>query len=159
MPELIVRFTRLTNDRHRFEFVRPDGTGEQVELETHSTLFHDLVHFAVETEAGLQGSFYGLLAKLGGYAELTVAGSSLGGEAAMTEMVVGPMQGALKGEFDPEAFVERVQAYREDMDVPKIPWLSTDLVARAHARLRQLEGQWKATPFHQTMELRFPLRA
>ncbi len=26
MSELIVRFTRLTNDRHRFAFVRPDGS-------------------------------------------------------------------------------------------------------------------------------------
>lgn len=159
MPELVVRFTRLTNDRHRFEFVRPDGTGEAVELETHSTLFHDLVHFAVETEAGLQGSFYGLLAKVGGYAELTLAGASLGGEAAMTESVVGPMQGAMKGEFDSAAFVARVHEYREDMDVPPIPWLTTDLVTRARERLRHLEGQWRATPFHETMELRFPLRA
>ena len=158
MPELIVRFTRLTNDRHRFEYVRPDGTGEAVELETHSALFHDLVHFAVESEANLQGSFYGLLARLGGYAELTLAGSSLGGEAAMTEMVVGPMQGAMKGDLDPEAFIERVQEYREDMGVPKIPWLSADLIVRAKERLRQLEGRWKATPFGETMELRFPLR-
>ena len=56
-----IRLTRLTNDRHRFEVVRDDGTRDARELETRSALLHDLVHYAVETEDGLKASFYGLL--------------------------------------------------------------------------------------------------
>lgn len=158
-PVLTVRFTRLEPDRHRFEFVRPDGTGEALELETHSFLRHDLVHFALESEARLRGSFYGLLAKVGGYRELTLAGEALGGEAEMTETVVGPLQTVLKGELDAAAFVERVAAYRADMDLRPIPWLTADLITVVAERVRQLEGHWKATPFGETMELRFPLPA
>ena len=156
-PALTVRFTRLQDDRHRFEYLRPDGTGGALELETHSMLRHDLLHFALETEAGLRGSFYGLLAKVGGYRELILAGADLGGEAAMTERVVGPLQSAVTGDLDPEAFVARIVEFSEDMELPPIRWLTADLVARTAETFRQLEGRWKATSFGETMELSFPL--
>ena len=54
---MLIRLTRLTNERHRLEVVRDDGTREARELETRSALPHDLVHYAVETEAGLGASF------------------------------------------------------------------------------------------------------
>ena len=58
---MLVRFTRLTNERHRFEIVRDDNVSEARELETRSTLLHDLSHYAVEVEAGLTSSaLYGL---------------------------------------------------------------------------------------------------
>ena len=59
---MLIRLTRLTNDRHRLEFVRDDGTREARELQTRSALLHVLVHYAVETEAGLEASFYGQIA-------------------------------------------------------------------------------------------------
>src|SRR4051794_7175273 len=103
-PALTIRLTRISPTHHRFEYRRRDGTGEAVEMETGSLLVHDLLHFAVESEAGLRGSFYGLLAKVGGYEELQVTGgASLGGEIAITERVVGPLTGALKDDIDPSA--------------------------------------------------------
>jgi hypothetical protein len=87
---LVLRFTRVSPDRHRFEYRRADGTGEAIEMETRSLLAHDLVHYAVESEAGLKGSFYGILGRIGGYEELSIAGgAALGGEIAITERVVG----------------------------------------------------------------------
>ena len=154
---LIIRFTAIGPDRHRFETLRPDGTGETLELETHSFMRHDLTHFALETQAGLRGSFYGLLAKVGGYRELTLAGTALGGEAEMTETVVGPLQTALRADFDAAAFVERVSEDRQDMDLRPIPWLTATLIDAVAERFRQLEGQWRATPFGETMELGFPM--
>ncbi len=64
---LALRFTRVSPTHHRFEYRRPDGSGEAVEMETRSFLFHNLLHYAVESEAGLRGSFYGILGKIGGY--------------------------------------------------------------------------------------------
>lgn len=161
MADLVLRFTRIGRDRHRFEYARPDGTGEAVEMETRSLLFHDLLHFAVESEAGLRGSFYGLLAKVGGYQELTVnGGAALGGEVAITERVVGALTGALHaGELDPNAFVERVTEFLDIYEERAPRWLTPDFVLAVKERMRRLEGQWKATPFGQTMELRFPLPA
>lgn len=156
---LTLRFTRVSAEEHRFEYLRSDGTGEAFDLETHSLLFHDLLHFAVETEAGLQGSFYGLLAKVGGYAELSVGGgAALGGEIAITERVVGALTGALTGEdLDADAFVEQATEYLDLHDERAPRWFTPALVLAVRECMRQLEGRWRATPFGETMELRFPL--
>jgi hypothetical protein len=157
--ELILRFTRLAGDSHRFEYRRPDGSGETLELESSGVIFHDLLHFAVETEAGLSGSFYGLVARIGGYAELSVnGGAALGGEIAVTERVVAALAEAA-GDEDMDASVVVDQA-RADFELygERAPrWLTTDFVAKASQRLRELDDRWRATPVGETMELRFPL--
>lgn len=159
MAKLTLGFTRVSPTRHRFEYRRPDGTGEAIEMETRSLLFHDLLHFAVEREAGLRGSFYGILAKIGGYEELQVAGgTALGGEIAITERVVGALTGALgREDLDADGFVEQVTEFLDIYDEGAPRWLTRDFVLAVRERMRQLEGRWKATPFGQTMGLEFPL--
>ena len=157
--ELILRFTRLSDDSHRFEYRRPDGSGETLELESSGVILHDLSHFAVETEAGLSGSFYGLVNRIGGYAELSVnGGAALGGEIAVTERVVATLAQAVRnGPLDTDAVVEQARADLE-LDGGRAPrWLTTDVVARAGQRMRELDERWRATPVGGTMELRFPL--
>ncbi len=159
MAELTLSFTRVSPTHHRFAYRRPDGTGEAIEMETHSLLLHDLMHFAVEREAGLRGSFYGILAKVGGYEELRVAGGmALGGEIAITERVVGALTGALStDDLAADAFVERVTEFLEFYDERSPRWMTSEFVLKVRERVRQLEGCWKATPFGETMELAFPL--
>jgi hypothetical protein len=156
---LIVRFTRISPDTHRFEYRLPNGDGEAIELETRSALYHDLLHFAVESQAGLRGSFYGLLAKVGGYAELTVnGGAALGGEIAITEALVGALTGTFKAEtLDPASFIEGFGEYIELFEARPPAWLTEDFVLAVKERMRALEGRWRATPFGQTMELEFRL--
>jgi hypothetical protein len=156
---LTLRFTRLSPTHHQFEYRRADGSGEAIEMETRSLLPHDLVHYAVESEAGLRGSFYGLLARIGGYQELTVnGGAALGGEVAITERVVGALQGALKDDdFDGEAFASAMADYLDLYEERPPRWLTPEFVERVRERLRKLTGRWKATPFGETMELTFPL--
>jgi hypothetical protein len=154
---LTLRFTRVSPTHHRFEYVRDDGAGEAIEMETRSLLFHDLLHYAVETEAGLKGSFYGILAKVGGYEELSVSGgAALGGEVAITERVVGALTGALhSGALDPQAFLASYAEFSDAYGERPPRWLTAELVARVAERMRQLEGRWRAIPFGQTMELSF----
>ena len=154
---LALRFTKLSEDRHRFEYRREDATGEAIEMETRGLLAHDLVHYAVESEAGLKGSFYGILAKIGGYQELTVnGGAALGGEVAITEVVVGALQGALADdELDAAALIGGVVEYLELMDHRPPRWLTPAFVTAVREHMRQLTGRWKATPFGGTMELEF----
>ena len=155
---LTIRLTRISPTHHRFEYVRADGTGEALELVTREVLTHDLVHFAVESEAGLRGSFYGLLDKVGGYAELTLAGQALGGEAQLTEMVVGPLQNAISPELDAAAIADRISTFMRDMDLRPPRWLTGAFIDAVRERLRRLQGEWKATPFGGTMELVFEPR-
>lgn len=150
MSALIVRLTRLNPTRHRFEAIRADGTRDVREFETRSVLLHDLVHFAVESEGKIRTGFYGSLLQ-GAHYDAAPEGS----EAMQVEYVVGPLQGALKGEIDPDAFVERLRSVQLSTGNTLPDWFTTDLVRRALERLRQLRGQWAATPFGETMELRF----
>ena len=105
---------------HRFEYRRADGTGEAIEMETRSLLLHDLTHYAVESEARLKGSFYGILAKIGGYQELSVnGGAALGGEVAITERIVGALQGALaRDDFDEATFRQRSPTTSASSTIP-----------------------------------------
>ena len=150
MSVLVIRFTRLNPTHHRFEATRPDGTRDQREFETRSLLLHDLVHFAVESEAKVRGGFYGTLADGANY-----DAPRPGGEAALIENVVGPIQGGLKGEIDPDRFAARLREVLASLDFTPPDWLTPDFMRRVLERLRQLQGQWRATPFGQAMELRF----
>ena len=159
MADLALRFTRLSPTHHRLEYRRPDGTGEAIEMETEGLLFHDLLHFALESEAGLRGSFYGVLAKIGGYEELRVAGGmALGGEIAITERVAGAITGAI-GREDPDAdgFLHQVSEFLEVYDEGAPRWVTRDFILAVRERMRQLEECWKATPFGVALELAFPL--
>jgi hypothetical protein len=157
---LTLRFTRISPTRHRFEYRREDGSGEAIVMETKSLLLHDLVHYAVESEAGLKGSFFGILERIGGYEELSLTGgAALGGEVAITERVVAALQGARKSDdLDAEGFARRVGAFLELYDERAPRWLTPAFVRAVRERMRQLEGRWKATPFGATMELEFPAR-
>lgn len=156
-----IRLTRLTNERHRLELVRDDGTREAHELETRSALLHDLVHYAVETEAGLKASFYGLLASGKTYEALTAEPSG-DPETMQTEAVVGRIQGIAKNDswadVDPEALAQSIAAGFRSVGREPPAWLSGDLIVRVRQRLRRVQGQWRATPFHQTLALEFPAR-
>jgi hypothetical protein len=160
---MLIRLTRLTNDRHRLELVRDDGTSEARELETRSALLHDLVHYAVETEAGLEASFFGLLASGTTYEALTMTQPAANREAMQTELVVARIQGAAKNDawsaVDPDAFAEAIVAGCRSLGQDPPGWVTGALIARVRERLRRVQGQWRATPFHQTLVLEFPARA
>jgi hypothetical protein len=153
---MLIRFTRLTNDRHRFEIVRDDGTREAHDLETRSTLAHDLAHYAVELEAGLRHSFYGRLAGGTTYAELTTTPMQ-GAEPLQTERVVVMLQSTHKGvDQGPAELAAKIAAgFAGTADEPP-SWLTAELLSRMIERLRRVQGQWRATPFHQTLELELP---
>ena len=152
---LILRLTRISPTHHRFAYERVDGTGETLELETRTFLVHDLLHFAVESEAGLRGSFYGLLDRIGGYAELSLDNGAVGGEAQITEMIVGPMGAAASSDIKAADLVERVSGFLLDSQLMVPRWFTPVFVEVVRERMWRLEGEWKATPFGATMELRF----
>ena len=122
-------------------------------METRSLLVHDLSHFAVECEAGLQDGFYGRLARAGSYAEV----SQMDPDVLGLERVVVVFQGLVKSDAGAEQAWPRLIATFSAMEEPLPGWLDADMAARIHGRLRALLGQQRATPFGQAMELRFPL--
>lgn len=152
-PALRICFTRLDPTHHRFEVIDADGNVDRRHLETRGGVIHDLLHFALESEAGLRDSFYGRMASGTAYDELS---DSFTGEAVQTEAVVGALQGAVRGEVDPAQFVARFCEICRQIERPAPAWLTAEVIASALARYRSLIGRWKATPFGQTLELDWP---
>jgi hypothetical protein len=155
---VLIRLTRLTNERHRLEVARDDGTREAHDLETRSTLLHDLVHYAVETEAGLKGSFFGRLANGETYETLT-SNPPPDAEPLQTELVVVRIQGVAKddtwSEINPENFAESIRAGFRAFGQEPPAWLTAAFIVRVRERLRRVLGQWRATPFHEVLVLEF----
>jgi hypothetical protein len=158
---LSIGFTRISPTQHRFDYTRPDGSGESRIFETRSTLRHDLVHFAYETEAGLTDSFYGLLAKGATFDDLAGKGADAfepGVEIGLTERIVGPLSGVAYGDTEPQAFLVGFARYLSSQGEAMPAGLTLDLVRRVTERYRRLHGQWKSTPFGETMTLNFAPR-
>jgi hypothetical protein len=153
VPSLKIAFTRLDPQRHRVSIVRPDGSAESRDLETRSFLLHDLIHYAVESEAGVRTGFYGALAAGAGFAPA----EGLDGERLVIEQIVGAFTGAQKETPPPapESFVASVSAFIAAAGGSPPSWLTTNYVAAVRRRLREVEGQWRATPFGDTMRLEF----
>lgn len=147
---------RLDEKRHRLDIERDDGSRDGIDLETKSTLIHDLLHFAVETEAGLKDGFWGSLAagrtfaQLGGDAEEGMRGAS--DELALIERIVGAMSGSVKG-ASATRMMEGFRNFALAQDAPLPAWLDEDFIARVQERMRQLLGHWNGTPFADKMSL------
>ncbi len=139
--------------------MRRDGQPvETSTVETKSLLFHDLVHYALETSAGLQDGFYGLLAQGKSFTDLNDPEMPYapGTQISEIEKIVGPLQTALKGEVDPARFVATLREMMLSANESLPLWVSEDVVSRSAKRMRALWGEWKATPFGQTITLEWP---
>ena len=151
-----IRITKLSDQRHTLEVER-DGYRESVELETRSTLHHDLTHLAVEEIAGIQHGFFGSLAAGKTFAQL--AGRA--GEGALeyagamlqVERTVAVLQGMAKTKEDPLALHGRITAMLATQGEVPPTWFTVEFVTKVQERLRRLLGQWRATPYGAAMEL------
>ena len=148
-----IELTKLSNERHRLDVVRDDGSRDGAELESRSLLLHDLVHYAVEAEAGITDGFWGLLAAghdLRALSEATMD-APLGPGIALAEHLVGPMQSLWNGRLDEARYLEMGARIAPDI-------VDASFVARTRERLRQLQGHWRATAYRQRMPLEWPPR-
>jgi len=159
-PLLTLRFTKVSDDRHRLSLTRADGSGETVELETRSFLTHDFLHIAVETEAKLRRGVFGTLAGGATYDELAATDMSIAvteqtRELREVEMIVGPLTSVVQGKTSAAVFLLTQRAQRDSVNAPLPEWVTEAFVSGAEERYRKLMGQWKATAFGETMEVQF----
>lgn len=153
-----ILFTKIDDKRHALEIVRQDGSRDRVEIETKSLWLHDLTHFAVESEAGVQDGFWGLLAAGKTLAEMNDrSGQGIEGyaERMLTiEMLVGAISGALSG-VPLESVTENVRGYFAHLGRSGAfpAWFTAEYMERVQDRMRKLVGHWNGTPFGDTMEI------
>jgi hypothetical protein len=154
-----IRFTKITDERHVLEVLRDDGSGESVACETRSYLLHDLLHYAVESEAEIAHGFWGLLA---GGKTLTQmndrTGKAMAAEAPgllAIEQVVGALTDLTKGRAADEV-VAAIRRFKVAQGEEAPAWITAELITRVQERMRALAGHWKATHYRRTMELAWP---
>jgi hypothetical protein len=152
---LTIKLTKQSATHHVFEYVRSDGSAESAELETKTFLYHDLLHFAVETEANLTESFYGRLERGETFSRLREVSLHQRIEIATTERVVGMLTGFFKNDSNVDEFIVRAAGMLQQVEEGAPLWLTTELVRNVRGRMRSLMGEWKATLFGETMRLRF----
>jgi hypothetical protein len=151
-----IRLTKLSDRRHVLEVER-DGRCESVELETRSTLHHDLTHLAVEEAAGIEHGFFGSLARGKTLAELAgrsgASALEYDGPMLQVERAVAVLQRLARVDEDPAAFHARISDSLAIQGESPPSWFTVELVTAVRDRLRRLLGQWRATPYGATMEL------
>jgi hypothetical protein len=155
---LTLTFKKISPTHHEFTYTREDGTGETSELETKTFLIHDLIHFCLETEAGLKDSFYGKLEKGNTYAalnELIEKEKDFTEEVFITEVFAGALTGVVQSDASYEQLVAGVSNMLSARNLPLPAWFDEDFYNRFKEKFRKIIGEWKGTPFGATMELNF----
>jgi hypothetical protein len=151
-----ILFRKISDERHALAILRAGRPSDEVDCETRSTLVHDLLHYAVETEARLTTGFWGNLA-----AGLTLAemndrtGAPLGagaGEMAAIEQIVGALSGAAKGRSAAE-MAAGMRRFAAALGATMPDWLTESFIAAVQERMRRLLGRWRATPHGTSMDL------
>jgi hypothetical protein len=153
-----IRLTKLSNEQHRLELLRADGSREDIALETRSCLLHDLLHLAVETEARFETGFWGCLARGKTLADMNdrtgQAMKEYSADMATIEQAVGALTSAAKG-TEASVVLAGLQRWLDAQERPLPPWLDEPFIVRVQERMRKLLGHWRGTPFGQTMTVRW----
>jgi hypothetical protein len=152
-----ISFHKISDQQHTLEVQREGAAPERVLCETRSYFAHDLLHYAVEAEARLEGGFWGSLARGTTLARMNDRGAPPlpGGELAAIELVVGALSAAAKGRPSKE-ICEGLARYAEAREAPMPAWLDDAFVDRVKERLRRLNGAWRATSPGAAMTLSWP---
>jgi hypothetical protein len=152
-----IAFRKITDERHALEIASDGGPCEQVECETRSYLVHDLLHYAVEAEAGLRSGFWGSLARGRTLAEMNDRTGAMSGdpEMAAIEQIVGPLHPSTKGR-SPREVAEGMRRFAESLGTTMPAWLDEAFVASVQERMRRLLGQWRDTRCGERLELAWP---
>lgn len=147
-----IRLQRISPTHHRLSCEWTSGQQDSRELETKSMLFHDLLHFAAESEAGLQTGFWGLLAQeqsLDGFGE----GGAPNSDLTAMELVVGVLTGLWK-QPERQGQLHELLAYAFGAHGQKPPaYVTPDYEARVFKKLRSLWGEWSSLKFGEEMVL------
>ncbi len=155
---LTIFIQKVSPTEHIFRYQTETGEGETLTLESKSFLFHDFIHFAVEMEAGLAHSFFGLLTQKKDYQSLQMTAEEQSAhqtEWSRTELVVGAMTGALKENTSYDAVYAGLENMLGASGVLVPQWFTHAFFDGVTERMHKLTGEWNATPFGQIMKLEF----
>jgi hypothetical protein len=150
-----ILFKKLSDERHELAVSRDLASWETVECETRSYLTHDLLHYAVEAEAGVQSGFWGRLAAGKTLAEMNDRTQPMADDMAAIEQTVGALTASVKERSAAEV-VHGMNRFASSLGASLPSWLTESFVLAVQGRMRQLLGRWRATPRGAALELTWP---
>jgi hypothetical protein len=154
-----ILFTKISDEVHQLAIEQQGKPRQEVRCETRSYLLHDLLHYAVEGEAGLASGFWGRLAAGKTLAQMndrTGAGmADAGPELAAVEQIVGALHGATTG-IAAGDLIAGLRHFASALDQTLPDWVNESLIVAVQERMRRLQGHWRATPHGGVMELPWP---
>lgn len=166
MPvDLRIRLKRHSDDSASLTLTRADGTVTwQRQMGSIGMVFppHDLTHFAVETQLGYAGGFFGLVAdgwELGDFAAPWARGA-IPEEARVVELIVGFFDAERRSvdRWSALAFNEHAELYVAGSKAAAridAPVLSDDDIDRVRVARDALLARWSALAPGGSMELEF----
>jgi hypothetical protein len=146
---------KLSDERHELAVSREPASWEAMECETRSYLTHDLLHYAVEAEAGMESGFWGRLAAGATLVEMNDRTRSMSPEMAAIEQIVGALTPSVKGRSAADV-VAGMNRFASSLGTTMPSWLTESFVLAVQERMRQLFGRWNATPCGSALDLAWP---
>ena len=154
-----ILFTKISDEVHLLAIEQQGRPRQEMRCETRSYLLHDLLHYAVEGEAGLASGFWGRLATDKTLAQMNdrtgAAMAAAGPELAVVEQIVGALHGTAKG-IAAGDLIAGLRRFASALDQTLPDWVDEALVVAVQERMRRLQGHWRATPHGGVMELPWP---
>jgi hypothetical protein len=138
--------------------VREDGTSTWKRLQR-GIAFHDLVHYALESELGIADGFFGLVE--GGWTMDEFADAEerarIPPAAMWVEFVVNQlMTEGMSGEYtDEDVFHETLAKSTAKLGVAVPRKLDAEELARVRGKIVDVVGRWRSLPLGETLELPF----
>ena len=154
---LQIELKKISAERSSLTCRRPDGSVTWSRVHSFFPL-HDLTHFAVESELGLQQGFFGLIAAGWDLADFMQPGvaARLPVEGLLAENLVGTVE-RLGDDLSEAEFSAALTDSLTAQSLPPFRALAAAELARIRARRAALLAQWRALPAGETLRLEFPL--
>lgn len=155
---LTITITKISGTHHLFTYKRYDRDktfeGESRELESKSFLAHDFLHYCVEMEAQTLDGFYGVLLRGKTYDDLLHLDAEAAGKMKVIEQIVGALTGITKG-VDVSGAPQYLKQAWELEGIESPAYFNERFIKRVAERYKKLIGEWKSTPYGETMTLKF----
>jgi hypothetical protein len=152
---LQIELKKISAERASLACRRPDGSVTWSRVPSFFP-FHDLTHYVVESELGLQQGFFGLIAagwELVDFTEPGVA-ARLPSEALVAENLVGTVE-RLGDDSSVAEFANALADSLTTQNLPAFRALSAAELTRIRSKRHTLMAQWRALPVGETLRLDF----
>lgn len=141
-------FSKINPSHHEVVVYKNNLEFDMATLHTQTYFLHDITHFCVELELGIQNGFWGMIAQGYKMNDLASKENELGAELRGVEKIVGPVQALYNGHMSKQMFEEHMSHINFKMTEPGFP---ENVVGRIH----DIMNEWKYMESGKVLVLNF----